>query len=229
MTQSAEELCTAIYAETRTFYAEKAQQLGEGAYGFRILYGPPIIRAPILFVGYQPGGGAESADKGMRDGEHQTWPARCDYAVAPWKLAVRLREIWGTSLLERCTGLNAIFFRAPNDAWLPEQPHLRREIEAFCYTRAERIVRTLAPQRIVVIGFKTFDRLATGTTDLFGERNQRLIVRGEVWGVPAYGIVHISGARLSRADQARLSDYFADPIQTDTVPAGLPGLRSPAG
>jgi hypothetical protein len=88
--QSAEELCVAIYAETRAFYGETAQQLGAEAYGFRILYGPPISRVPILFLGVQPGGGAPDADKGMQANiRHGHRAATTRWRVGHWRNVFR--------------------------------------------------------------------------------------------------------------------------------------------
>lgn len=209
MDQTAEQVCRKVYEETRVFYAEKAPQLGDAAYGFRVLYGPPLTNAPILFIGFQPGGSTQSAEQGLKDGEHEGWPMRCEYAVAPWRLASRLREIWDIPTLERCTGLNAIFFRAPSiTAWNGISPKLRSEIEAFSLARAARVTRALAPQRIVIIGLGTFDRLTRGYPELVSD-HRVLVKRGELWGAPAFGIVHVSGARVSRNDIAKLKGYFS--------------------
>jgi hypothetical protein len=207
VTRTAQDVCRGVYEETRTFYAEKAPSLGDAAYGFRILYGPPTTNAPILFLGYQPGGTTQNTD------EHYGWPPRSEYAFAPWTLAARLRRIWGGPMLEGCTGLNAIFFRAPTiRAWKRHPYNLRNELERFSRTRAERITRALSPRSIVIVGLGTFDSLTDGVVDL--RHDQRVLVkRGQLWGAPVSGIVHISGARVSRSDRALLKTYFIGPNQ----------------
>jgi hypothetical protein len=209
----AEDVCRQVYEETRSFYAQKAPQLGDSACGFRVLYGPPLIDAPFLFLGYQPGGEAAH----MEPDHHQTWPVRCDYAVACWPLARRVRETWGgESSLERCTGLNAIFFRAPSvRAWHQLSRPLRVEMECFSLRRAERIVKALAPKRIVVIGLAMFDRLTERKGIVARQSDRRVLVKaGELWGRPAYGVIHLSGARVSNLDRDRIKAHFEPYVRT---------------
>src|SRR5260370_12406 len=50
--------------------------------GYRILYGPPVVRAKYLFLGYQPGGRADS----RRIDQLRSWPTECEYALNPLEL-----------------------------------------------------------------------------------------------------------------------------------------------
>lgn len=210
--KAAIDVCRDVYQETRAFYDHVASRMREAGLGFRILYGPPIERAPILFIGYQPGGRAIDASQGFNSGEHTSWPPHCDYAVASWPLAKRMQQVWGVATLEKSTGLNAIFFRAPSVRdWHKLDGALRAELEAFSLGRAENIVRAMEPKRLVIIGLGTFDRLADGVADLRGE-NKLLTKKGILWGVPATGIVHLSGARLSHDDLGRLTSYFSKTV-----------------
>ena len=201
-----ETICRDIYRETRAFYASKKIPLGSAAQGFRILYGPPIANAPYIFVGYQPGGVLVDA---LPD-EHDTWPAEFDYTYEKWPLAVYARETWGLSVLKQCTALNSIFFRARSiDEWQHVSRSLRDEIERFCRSRAERIVRALRPHRIVVVGMNTFHDLTNGG-DISLKSDKRVLVKTDfLWGTPVYGIIHLSGARISRVDRDKLAAYFA--------------------
>ncbi|MCJ2067812.1 hypothetical protein MKK75_03145 [Methylobacterium sp. J-030] len=197
-------ICREIYAETRGFYEAHASALKDAALGFRILYGPPLAQAPVLFLGYQPGG--KIAEGGV---QHETWPVLSEYATEAWPLAVRLRETLGKEVVERSTGLNAIFFRSKSVAdWGRIERSLRRELEMFSLARAERIVRTLMPRHVVVIGLGTVDHLTAGVAETLGTRRV-LIKRGELWGAPATGIIHLSGARIRREDRERLAAYLA--------------------
>jgi hypothetical protein len=83
------------------------------------------------------------------------WPPRIEYATEPLPLARRLREMFGKELVDKCVGLNAIFFRANSiedykSEWGSE---LRTEIEAFCRERVETIFKAIQPALIVAIGF----------------------------------------------------------------------------
>lgn len=198
-------LCREVYAETKAFYEAQAPAMGDGALGFRILYGPPLVEAPVLFLGYQPGGDAVEDSS-----QHETWPAVSEYAVRRWPLAMRLRETLGEAAVVGSTGLNAIFFRARSVAdWRRIKRPLRDELETFSLACAERIVRVLAPRRIVVIGLGTFDRLTTGTADTLGA-GRVLAKRGDLWGAPAIGIMHLSGARVRRDERDRLRAYLTE-------------------
>jgi len=201
---SAEEICRQVYDETRSFYAEWSPLLGEAACGFQILCGQPIIHAPTLFLGYQPGG--SQPEKGDVDG----WPDELEHVGKPWLLAKRVRQVWDVQTLRACTGLNTIFFRSPSmRTWSNVPAKLRREMECFSRKRAERIIRALAPQRLVIIGLATFDRLTIGEVKSRTERRV-LVKSGHVWGAPAFGAVHLSGARVSRNEMDQLRKYFAD-------------------
>lgn len=200
-------VCREVYVETRAFYEAHSPAMGPAALGFRILYGPPVAKPPVLFLGYQPGG--TMAEDGN---QHETWPVVSDYAVQSWPLAARLRETLGEAKVAASTGLNAIFFRAKSIAdWRRFKRPLRDEMEAFSLSRAERIVRVLAPRHIVVIGLGTFDRLTAGTASTLGA-GRVLAKRGDLWGASAIGIMHLSGARVRRDERDRISAYLAEII-----------------
>jgi hypothetical protein len=207
-----EAVCNEIYAEARSRYAAAAPSLGSAALGFRILYGPPVVRAPYMFLGFQPGGRQDESNEGQHDG----WPDQSWYASSPSPLARQLRHVFRIETVEH-TGLNMIFFRAPNmAAWDGVQPDLKRELEQFSLERLERVVAALQPRHLVVIGLRTFKQLTQtgGETALFGRRGNRLVVKGEFGGCPTSGIVHLSGARVSGHDRERLKEFFNPPISS---------------
>ena len=130
--RAAEEICRSIYAETATFYECKAPRVAGRDLGYRILYGPPVVRSEYLFLGYQPGGGAAS----VRIDQLRSWPTQCEYGLdkqelrnAGWenpKLALNMQRVWGAPSLKQSTGLNVIFFRAPNsEEWRRLETGLR--------------------------------------------------------------------------------------------------------
>ncbi|NVN37100.1 hypothetical protein [Komagataeibacter swingsii] len=213
LSENAENICQNIYKETRKYYSEYAGMLGEHALGFRILYGPPIVDAPFLFIGYQPGGrGIDCAE------HHDTWPEVSDYVTQDWPLAKQIRSIWGLDVVERCTGINAIFFRAPSiAAWNTLPKFLRQKLENFSRQHAEQIVRALRPKCLIIIGLGTFDWLTKGKPSLYGEKGRVLTRKGILWNCEAIGTVHLSGSRISRTDREHLRAYFAA-IQTSSAP-----------
>lgn len=202
----AEALCREVYAEVRQKYADAAAGLGAAALGFRILYGPPVVGAPYFFIGFQPGG------REIENCQHHTaWPQQCEYATAEWPLAKKIRNIWGKDVVAQCTGLNAIFFRAPNlISWMRVPAPLRNDLQEFSLLRAQAIVDVLQPERVVLIGLKTFDLLVEGKPCLRGDRGRVLAKDGTLWGRPAIGVLHLSGARFSCCDYARLRAKFSN-------------------
>ncbi|MBD9447253.1 hypothetical protein [Rhizobium sp. RHZ01] len=208
----AEIVCRKIYEETRSCYDKLKPALGSAALGFRILYGPPMVRAPYMFLGFQPGGRQDESDEGQHDG----WPDQSWHANASSPLANHLRAVFGIETVKH-TGLNMVFFRAPNmKAWDSIPSTLRRELEQFSLERAQRIVEVLEPQHLVVIGLRTFKQLTNtnGETALLGQRCNRLVVKGEFGGIPTSGIVHLSGARVSRQDREKLKEHFNPTISS---------------
>lgn len=200
------EVIEAAYDETRAFYGTVKEELADAALGFRILYGPPVVGAPFLFLGYQPGGNEIEDIQ-----HHESWPEESDYVVKPWPLARQIRAVFGPGATARSTGLNAIFFRAPSvKSWMTLPTSLRLRLERFSIERSEAIVRALKPKRIVVIGTGNFDLLTKGEVVLRSSKGVSLAKSGELWGVPATGTVHLSGYRLATADRELLRQHFSD-------------------
>lgn len=207
-----EAICREIYAETRSRYAELAPDLGSAALGFRILYGPPVVSAPYMFVGFQPGGWQDES----HEGQHDSWPDQPWHANAKSPLAKKLGHVFGIETVEH-TGLNMIFFRARNmKAWNSVPPALKHELERFSLERVQRLVEALQPQHLVVIGLQTFRQLTKtkGRAALFGQHGNCLAVEGEFGGYPASGIIHLSGARVSNKDLESLKGYFSRRISS---------------
>src|SRR5215469_8460914 len=97
-----EKTTTRIYSETAKLYAEIEPQLNGTAHGYKVLYGPPLLRPPIFFLGLQVGGVAQAE----RGNEQESWPVVTEYAVANWALAQKLRDIYDVEFLKTCTGTN---------------------------------------------------------------------------------------------------------------------------
>lgn len=92
--------CQLLYSETAKLYRDLAPQMGKNAFGYKILYGPPRMGAPILFVGDQPGGGASDSEAGEEAGEHDRWPEHCEYGFERWRLAKQMRAIWSANVID---------------------------------------------------------------------------------------------------------------------------------
>jgi len=201
-----EAICREIYAETRAHYDAVRSVLGSAALGFRVLYGPPVVGAPYVFLGFQPGGTKDESD----EGQHNSWPDQSWYTTSNAPLARQLRYVFGIDTVKH-SGLNMVFFRAPRlTAWDRIEPSVKAELERFSLERVERLVAALAPQHLIVIGLRTFRQLAHGDGDtvLRGKRDNRLVAQGTFGGCLTSGIVHLSGARVSGEDRKLLREYF---------------------
>jgi hypothetical protein len=186
------EIAAAIYEETGALYEEIAAHLNGAALGYKVLYGPPMVRPPIFFLGLQVGGVAPD----QRGNERETWPPVTEYATAKWRLAQALQEVFGRELLRACTGTNINFFRAPNDKAYREKvaANLRERCEAFSRDRASRLVEAINPYKIVVIGFDVVKKLKV---DRQFVRREEGVQRGSLWGCPAIAVWHLTGTRMT--------------------------------
>ena len=187
-----EKTATRIYSETAKLYAEIEPQLNGTAHGYKVLYGPPLRRPPIFFLGLQAGGVAQ----GERGNEQESWPVVTEYAVANWALAQKLRDIYDVEFLKTCTGTNINFFRAPNDAiYRATVPaNLRERCETFSRDRAEQLLKTINPYKIVVIGFDVLKKL---NVDRQFVRTEAGLKRGDLWGYPTIAVWHLTGMHMT--------------------------------
>ncbi len=204
--KSAEDLCLNVYAETLAFYKEIQPLMGHRGFGFKILYGPPLFKPPILFLGYQPGGSSEDDKREQAGGAHERWPAALEYATQDWTLARNMQKMFGPDRLARCVGLNALFFRAPDlKEWEKLPRELRIRIESFCKGHATGVIRALQPDRVVAIGFKTLELFGPTKPDISNEKGRVLTKSGTVAGYPSLGTLHLSGAQISNVDRERIT------------------------
>ncbi|GBR69998.1 hypothetical protein [Gluconobacter kanchanaburiensis] len=118
--------------------------------------------------------------------------------------------------LERCTGLNLVFFRAPSmAAWRQIARPVRKELETFSQDNCEYITRALCPRMIFVIGLGTFDTLTKGRPVLRKQHSRRadvLVREGQIWGFPAIGVTHLTGSRINTCDRERLALFLRNKV-----------------
>ena len=199
-----EPLCQRIYSETRA-------RFGARPLGFRVLYGPPVYRPPVFFIGYQPGGGPKRKDAHLQEVQMQGYPDEFDYASGKWLLARRAQDIWGTDLLQRCCGSNLIFPRAETKKnWrATTDAEFRLSAEAFGREKLQQLIDAMQPEKLVVIGTTTLRELEKAEVNLTSPKKARtLIRRGEVFGFEAEAVIHLSGAHISTGDLALIRDHF---------------------
>ena len=181
-------------------------------FGFKIFNSPPVSRPEILFIGYQPGGGdAEWRYERSRE-SHKIWPSEVEYRVASWALAVNIREIFSNTEvdLRKTVGMNALFVRAPSvEVFKSKFSKLERDnIKNFCIEEAKSIVKFLQPKIIVAIGLGTLDLFGKSKPDLVGARNRQLAATGSIEGIKTLGVIHLTGARISKLDRESLYNHI---------------------
>jgi hypothetical protein len=196
-----------IYKEAGAFFAQIPRQ---NDYGYKIFNSPPLHKAKVLFIGFQPGGGKESFEYETKRGAHLTWPLESEYATADWHLAVRMREMFQPALdLKNTVGLNAIFLRSPSvtDYYRDVTAKDRREVKEFCIMRVNKIIDLLEPQKIVAIGLDTLKLFGPTVPDLVNSRGNASTRLGEVAGREALGMIHLTGAHITREDRSLLAEH----------------------
>jgi hypothetical protein len=183
-----------IYVRADAQYKQLAPSLGSAALGYEVLYGPPIVDAPALFIGYQPGGSkpGEPLPTISGPGGRSPWPDTCEYAAGSFCLARKLQVAFGADFLRRCTGMNAIFLRAPSQTAYKTVPiSIRTEFEALSIAANQHVVTLLRPRIIVTIGFSTLNLFGSKSNDVVKRADGRaLVAEGAITSVPALAMWH---------------------------------------
>ena len=87
---------------------------------------------------------------------------------------------------------------------------VRQPLEAFCIEELRALLGVIKPTQIMVLGMAAFDKhvtdrkLEVSATD--GKR--WLIGSGQLWGVPAFGVMHPTGARWSEEDRRLAANWL---------------------
>ena len=193
--------------ETHEFYRDNYKGLAN--HGYSIAYGPVYSRPPVLFLGYQPGG-RHTTEQHLTLLPTETPPSTSYYATDGWPLASNMRTMWPHGLLARATGLNAIFFRSPSiDEFSTISRDTLRRAKNFSVPRASKLIEAIDPIVIVGIGFATLRLFGEAEPVLCNGRGRTLIRQGVIAGRPAFGTLHLSGARISTADRQAIADFIA--------------------
>ena len=196
-----------ILVETHEFYRAHHYDLRDR--GYHIMYGPLNSRPPILFVGYQPGGNQRTADHCL--GKPDSVPPKiCYYATEDWPLASWMKQMWGKAYLERCTGLNAIFFRSPKIAVYEKEVSrdVRQSAAEFCLPRVERMINAIEPRGVVFIGLQSLKLFGETKVELTNSKGRTLVESGRIGAIGAYSTLHLSGARISSVDRKSIAEFI---------------------
>jgi hypothetical protein len=178
--------------------------------GFEILMGPPFYEPPIMFIGYQPGSIGKKPLPEKNAALQSGWNRddQCQYAYEDWRLAKQLRSIYGSALLARCVGTNAIYVRAESAAIYDGLDKcIRKPVLQFCKEQTKALVEIIKPRSIVVIGLGTAS-LFKRCGSLRNVENRTLVEKCEVFGRSAIAIRHLTGDRLTTSERAEISNFL---------------------
>jgi hypothetical protein len=205
-TKEPELSCLKVYAEFKEFYQSIEHHIANDL-GYEILYGPPR-KGDILMIGYQPGYAIPRAER-KSAGLEDRWNAVSEFVEKDYRLDRNLRAMFGSEFVKRLLGLNAVFVQAKSVKEYRRcvsDKAVRREIESVCRKLVGEIIHAVEPPLIVVNGLDTFQVLG-GSPSEEGPRSggRRMWVKGVVVGVPAIGVMHLSGAQIARIDRARIA------------------------
>jgi hypothetical protein len=200
-----ETVCRALYPATKAM----RHLLGEHDQGFSILHGPPIHRAPVMFIGYQPGGNYDAAllpeEEGWPPVNRSAWVVRSgDHKHT---LSRNLRSMFGPEFLARCVTTNINFFRAKNmTAWRRVPLEARRQLEHFCRAQVLKIIPLIEPRLVVANGFATMRQIDPDATAWRHNAGGRvLMTEGRIGGTRVLATLHLSGCRISDEDRALIA------------------------
>jgi len=209
--------CEDVYRRTYLLWKGLEGQLRTWPLKYGILYGPPIFRAPMFFMGANPGGGEEAPLR-------TTWPQTFEYAHEDYALARVLQDLFRRAnrlgTLQASTGANLLFFRSKKLASLPEgngwgnnPPEIRSMLEAFCRTETEKLIELLDPRMLFILGKTVFDRFVPQPhSQVLAPYGRWIAGKGMVNGRVAIGIMHPSGSFWSRAEKEAVVRYLQDHI-----------------
>lgn len=205
-----------VYGEWRSKYRTKE--------GFKIFYGPIRSNSKLMIISFNPGGNAKNfRDENLVDFEKGDFslPKKNEYLTTNYTMARKLRKLFHEQmdLLEDCVAFPLLFFRSRNmRSWKKTHSNkMRMEMERFCYDEVEKILKKIKPKTLLVIGFKTYDRLKkheiidVKNEKLYRGKKGRKIAYFAQWSdIPVFVTLHLTGARISNPDFIQIQKLFFD-------------------
>ncbi|MEG8015272.1 hypothetical protein [Sphingomonas sp. 22R3R2A-7] len=223
----------AIYARVAARWNDHASEILEGRCGYSILGALPVRKSPLLIIGLNPGYDADDAT--MPPHRQTTWPLHAYLDDDRYPLKDRLKDLldsdpWRGPLSLALT-TNFLFFRSRSlrgdqPAWQQVPLQLRRELQAFCLGELQELIDLVAPKRILVLGMTAVGQyLYDNQPALQDDKGNWLIAKGHLWGRPAIGIKHPTGARWTNRDWQRAKIWFSAQIDPTALSTDYPAAQ----
>lgn len=215
----AEQLTKEVYDTWKSKYYSKA--------GFKIFFGPVISNPKLMIISLNPGGNGKNFRKenlvNFKKGDFSL-PKQNEYVTKEHRMAKKLKKFFyqHIDLLDSSVAFPILFFRSKNfRLWKKRHEKIKRkEMEEFCYDIVEEILKRIKPKILLVIGFKTYDRLKEyKIIDIKNEKphdgkKKRKIAYSAQWNnIPVLVTLHLTGARISIHDFAKIQQLFFNIIK----------------
>lgn len=193
--------------------------------GFKVFYSPVRKNPKLMILSYNPGGNETSFQEDLNHFEKGSYSGfmKNEYLTRDYPMAKKIRAFFeeNCDLLETSVTLPIIFFRSKNTKYLKKNfpKELQHNMENFCLTHVKRIIETVNPQSILILGFETYSvfRKYYGPfkkeVEIKGEKNRRIGLKA-YWGkIPLFCILHPTGARISNTDVEKNKKSFFEFIK----------------
>jgi len=212
---------------TRDVYSEYINKYSFWKYGIKVFYSPVTFRPKLMIISYQPGGDEKDYEKEeKKDYEKEDFHLQNfnSYVDTNHLMSRKVRSLFdfngGLELLKNSVVFPLIFFRSPTiSIWKQENPQ-RDKMEKFSFSKVKEIIDKLQPQKILILGMKTYDELKyiLGTAEnekvlhKRGPSNERMALSSKCGGYKLFAITHPTGARINTSDWDSIRKLFEKDI-----------------
>lgn len=218
--QQLEDAVRRTYARVAERWSAEKDNLFSGQCGYGILGSPPRHQPELVIIGENPGFGAEDIGQGAHIDE--AWPESSYADGDRWPLKDRLGELFAqanlTPIFRQAVVTNFLFFASGSHSrdgdlrWMSLPRSVRSPLEKFCRDELQGLLAIMEPKQIMILGMGAFSkRVSDQSLGLLARDGERwLIGTGTLWGVPAFGIMHLTGAQWASEDRARAADWLRE-------------------
>ncbi|MGI0045720.1 MAG: hypothetical protein ACREBB_00830 [Nitrosotalea sp.] len=199
--------------------------------GFKIYFSSIYINPPLLILTLNPGGdGTNFRNEDLPKFEKGDFSVQSFHSyLKPRdpknKMALAVRDLFGNDeLLKNTVVIPILFFRSKNyDQWKKEfaklnSEKIREEAEQLSYTMARKIIQKVKPKKILMVSFKTLDKVIENTIMMvelnnieygyYGKSKQRVFAVGKYGKIPVFCIRHLTGAIPKKQDMIKMKQEF---------------------
>jgi hypothetical protein len=207
------------YELNKRVYNEWKTQFLDWKQGFKTLYGWPLETPSLMVISLNPGGDESSfaKDRARFESGDFSSPQKPPYLTSTYRFAIKLRDLFGdhVELLRETVAFPVCFFRS--ERWSSIPRHTKNKMKQFCFPIVRDMIRTMPPERLLVIGLNTYGKLESILGGFKEEREvlfreggkTSTLVKESKWGdVPVFATVHLTGFRISRNEWAEMKQRF---------------------